>query len=215
MTALLASPAIRASVYGGFVHTSLIASFDAVLPIAVHDKFHWTSSGAGLIFLALTIPSFFGPLFGALSDRYGARIVTLVGFGLASPCLALLGLIRNNTVKDIILFTLLLVLIGFGLNIVLSPLAADMSSTVRQISRDYPETFGDKGAYAQAYSLFDMSFGLGTVFGPAWAGFFYEKTTWSITVITLAILCASASIPAILYTGRSKHTVSEAIDILE
>ncbi|KAL9599269.1 MAG: hypothetical protein Q9219_003971 [cf. Caloplaca sp. 3 TL-2023] len=72
--ALLASPQILAALYTTFIHAMLHTSFDAVLPRFVQRTFHWSPSGAGLIFLTLTVPSLMSPLFGFLSDRYGRRM---------------------------------------------------------------------------------------------------------------------------------------------
>ena len=112
MTTLLSSPRIRAAVFGCFTHTTLISAFDAVLPLFVKHTFLYTSTGAGLIFLAITIPSTLGTIIGALSDRYGTRLVSLLGFALTTPCLALMGLATDNSIGHQVTLISLLVLIG-------------------------------------------------------------------------------------------------------
>ena len=112
MTVLLSSPRILAAVYGCFTHTLLISSFDAVLALFVKRTFSWTSTGAGLIFLSITIPSTLGTVIGALSDRYGPRVVSLFGFGLTVPALALMGVVTDNTVGHQAALIILLVAIG-------------------------------------------------------------------------------------------------------
>lgn len=98
MSILLKSPRILAAVYGCFTHTLLISSFDAVLAVFVKRTFLWSPTNAGLIYIAITIPSTLGALIGALSDRYGTRATALFGFTLTVPSLALLGVIdRNDT----------------------------------------------------------------------------------------------------------------------
>lgn len=112
MTILLRSPRIRAAVFGCFAHTTLIAAFDAVLPLFVKRTFHYTSTGAGLIFLAITIPSLLGTVIGALSDRYGTRAISLLGFALTTPSLALMGIAKNDSIGHQITLVGLLVVIG-------------------------------------------------------------------------------------------------------
>lgn len=108
MAALLSSPRILAAVYGCFTHTLLISSFDAVLALFVKHTFLWSSTGAGLVFLAITVPSTLGAAIGALSDRYGTRAVALFGFALTVPSLALLGVVTDGSVEhQVALITLL------------------------------------------------------------------------------------------------------------
>ena len=112
MAALLSSPQIGTALYGIFISIGLGTSFDAILPVFVSSTFHWNADGAGAIFLTLTIPPLLGPATGALTDRYGPRSVALTGLAIASPCLALLGLIRLNRLVEQITLAVLLLLIG-------------------------------------------------------------------------------------------------------
>ena len=112
MATLLGSPRILAAVYGCLTHTLLISSFDAVLALFVKHTFHWSSTGAGLIFLALTVPSTLGVLIGALSDRFGTRKVALFGFGLTVPSLALLGIVTDASIPRQAALVVLLVCNG-------------------------------------------------------------------------------------------------------
>ncbi|KAL9037819.1 MAG: hypothetical protein Q9214_005534, partial [Letrouitia sp. 1 TL-2023] len=164
--ALLGSPRLIAAMYGAFVELSLITSFDSILPRFVHKTFGWDSTGGGVIFLAITVPSLTGPLLGVLSDRLGTRAVVLGGFSLC--------------IGTIAIFT---------------PLAADMSHVVEALSTENETLFGQNGAYAQAYGLFDLALAFGQMLGPTLGGFVYEKWGWETAAWSLAAFSASGVIP--------------------
>ena len=112
MAILMGSPRLRAAVYGCFTCATVTASFDATLPMFVKRTFHWNSAGAGLIFLAITVPSLLGTVIGGISDRYGTRRVSLVGFVLTIPSLALLGVVHDDRFVNKILLPVILVSVG-------------------------------------------------------------------------------------------------------
>ena len=112
MALLLSSPRLRAAIYGCFTSATVTATFDAILPMFVKRTFHWNSAGAGLIFLAITVPSVLGTAIGGISDRYGTRRVSLVGFALTTPSLALLGVVRDDMLVNKVLLPVILVSVG-------------------------------------------------------------------------------------------------------
>ena len=112
MATLLGSPRILAAMCGCFTHSLLISSFDTVLALFVKRTFLWSSTGAGLILLALAIPSTMGTFIGYLSDRFGTRSVALFGFGMTVPCLALLGVITDGSAGHQVALIVLLVANG-------------------------------------------------------------------------------------------------------
>lgn len=225
MATLLGSPRIFAAMSGCFTHALLISSFDTVLTLFVKRTFLWSSTGAGLILLAVALPSTIGTIVGYLSDRFGTRSVALFGFGMTMPCLALLGVITDgNTPYQVALIVLLvangrtalssqlmsqLVLLttitqGIGLTFILAPLATDMLAEVDCLVNENPSIFGQKGAYARAYSLFDAALGVAIFVGPGWSGALYEMTNWPIMAGTLAFLCLLGGTPVYYYTGPRK-----------
>lgn len=114
LVALLRSPKIWTALYGALLHLAIITSFDAILPRFVNLTFGWGSLNGGLIFLAISLPSLLGSLFGTISDRCGPRLLTLAGFGVAVPPLGLLALVRHDGTGQIVLLCFLLALIGKG-----------------------------------------------------------------------------------------------------
>lgn len=95
--------------------------------------------------------------------------------------------------------------LGIGLNFILAPLAADMFDEVESLAMKHADKFGARGAYAQAYSLFDASLGLATIAGPTWSGILLEKTNWQITAGLLAVICALGAAPVFAYTGKKRQ----------
>ena len=74
---LLRSPRMAAAMWGNLVQAILLTAFDATLPLHVRQLFGWSSLGAGLIFLPMTIPSLLGPLVGLWVDRNGESFFQL------------------------------------------------------------------------------------------------------------------------------------------
>lgn len=109
---LFKSTRILTACFGIFIHITVITAFDAVLPIYVNEIFGWRSTGAGLIFLAITIPAILGAAVGDASDRFGPRTVALCGFAIAIPSIALLGLVKHDSVEQVILLCALLAITG-------------------------------------------------------------------------------------------------------
>lgn len=204
-TVLFSSPRLNAAIYGGFLHTMLISSFDTILPTFVINTFHWKATAGGLIFLAITVPSLTSAFVGMLSDRYGARLTSLIGFAFVTPILALLGLCKDDSTTSMILLEVFLVFIGLGLNFMLTPLAADVFHEASILARKNPTLFGVMGAFAPVYSLFNGALGVAVIVGPGLSGTLYDKTDWKITMGVLAGLCAAGAAPVWLYTGNEKR----------
>ena len=99
-----------AALHGTLIQVSLLTSFDGILPLFVHRTFNWKSSASGAIFIAITMPSLFGGVAGTLSDRFGARVVALVGFVFSSVMIALMSLVDHSSVQQVVLLSVLLVL---------------------------------------------------------------------------------------------------------
>jgi len=198
---LLASRRLLAALWGCFIQSCLLTSFDSVLPLFVISTFSWGPTAAGLIFLPIMIPSFLAPLSGYLSDRYGPRWLAVCGFLSTIPCLVCLRFVDSNTIQQKVLLCALLALIGAALTAVMPPLMAEITYIVEAKEVATPGVFGAKGAYAQAYGLFVMAFAAGCLVGPIWSGFIATRSGWDTMTWTLAILSAAGAGPALVWTG--------------
>jgi len=198
---LLSSRRLLAALYGSLIQAALLTAFDSVLPLHVHSIFSWGPLAAGLVFLPVTIPSFIGPLSGWASDRYGPRWLATSGFVLACPCLILLRLVTYNSLSQKVLLCVLLALFGLAMSLSFSPLMAEISYVVSAKEERMPGVFGEKGAYAQAYGLFNVAFAGGCLVGPIWGGLINERAGWGTMSWTLGLLSAVTAVPTALWVG--------------
>ncbi|KAA6415862.1 MAG: MFS transporter [Lasallia pustulata] len=198
---LLGSRRLLASLWGCLVQASLLTAFDSVLPLRVQAIFHWNSTGAGLIFLALVLPSLIAPFIGHVSDTSGPRWLAAGGFVLACPFLVLLRLVDHDSVGQKVLLCALLALLGAALTMVMTPLLAEITYVVEAKEKKKPEAFGAGGAYAQAYGLFNVAFAAGSLVGPIWAGFVEQRAGWSTMSWTLGLVSAVSAVPVVVYSG--------------
>jgi MFS family permease len=106
------NPRIVAALYGCLINTILMSSMDAVLPIFVKQTFHWLSGATGAIFLNLTIPSLIGPFIGMVSDKYGVRLISVLGFTSAAIGAMFLALIQNDDITSKVLACIFLFVVG-------------------------------------------------------------------------------------------------------
>ena len=172
--------------------------------------------GAGLIFLPLVVASFAGPIFGNLSDKHGPRWYATAGFVIACPCIILLRFVHENTLDQKVLLCALLALTGCTLTLVLTPMMAEITYAVdAKASRHPPGFFGKNGAYAQAYSLFNMAWAGGCLVGPLLSGLVNQRAGWAVTTLILGIVSIVTAIPTAIWTGGSifkkrKHQREEA-----
>jgi MFS family permease len=200
---LVKSRRLLCACWATFVASTLMTQFDSVLPLFVKDTFGWNSTGAGLIFLPLLIPSVLSPLIGWAIDRYGPRWFGIGGFLLFAPIEVLLRLVTHNSISQKVLLCALLTLLGVALNFLLTPLMVEITYTVEQKERDNPGLFGKRGAYAQAYGLFNVAWAGGCLVGPIWAGFVTEHAGWGTMTWTMALLAFVTAIPVGIWTGGS------------
>ncbi|TID26310.1 MFS general substrate transporter [Venturia nashicola] len=203
---LLKSRRLLCALWGTVVISTLMTQFDSVLPLFVKETFGWNSLGAGLIFIPLIVPSFISPVIGWAIDRYGGRYFCIAGFIGFAPFEILLRLVDHNSLRQKILLCALLVGIGFSLDLAMPPIMVEITYVVEQKEKKNPGLFGNKGAYAQAYGLFNFAWAMGCLIGPIWAGYVKDRAGWGTMAWSLALLALVTSVPAGIWTGGSIFT---------
>ncbi|KAK6496595.1 hypothetical protein TWF481_001591 [Arthrobotrys musiformis] len=198
---LLKSPRTLNSLFITVMLGSIFTAFDAVLPLRVKYVFHFNSTAAGLIFLAIIIPSLVAPLCGKISDKYGPRWLVVVAFFVCLPLFILLRLPQRPEAGHIALLCVLLFCIGFVISASMPGAMSEISISVVEFEKKSPGIFGEKGAFAQAYALFNIAWSLGSVVGPLLGGFLNKAIGWNNMVLLFGFLCLLTSFVTIWYTG--------------
>lgn len=201
---LLASRRLLSALFACIIQATLFTAFDTILPLFVRNTFHWNSTGAGLIFLPIVVATFLSPVVGWLSDKFGPRYFAIAGYVCACPCLILLRLVHDNTMGQKVLLCALLFLVGASLTLVITPIMAEITYTVNdKAARHPPGHFGKNGAYAQAYSLFNVAWAAGCMIGPLLAGLTTQAHGWSTATLILGCVSIFTAIPTAIWTGGS------------
>lgn len=196
------SPRMLAAFWGDFVTATVMVSFDTTLALFVSHTFHWSSLLAGLVFLALLLPTFLGPVLGIAADKWGARWISASGILFMIPPLILLRLVQHDSVSQIVLLCALLMLIGLGAAMALTGLYAEYSKICDAIEVDQPGSLGNNGGYAQSYGISEIAWALAGLISPLVSGKIYETAGWGTLGWVLSILCFVTVLPTVLFIKR-------------
>jgi MFS family permease len=165
------------------------------------ETFGWSSGGAGLIFVASSIPSFAGVLIGKFIDRIGVRIPAAIAFSASACVWILMRFVNKNTNADIILLTALLFILGLAVVTIEVTAMTEASQVVGDYESENPGAFGEKSPVAQTYALFNMAFAGGQLLGPILAGGLRVRAGWAAMTLVLGVLCAVTAVPIGLFSG--------------
>lgn len=211
IVALLKNPRILAALMGWMAVGAFLYSFDAVLPIYVHNEFGWSSTGVGLIFLPLMIPNIAGPLYGRLVDssRHGPRLFGTLGFLMNAPPLILLRLVQADTRSASWILCILLLFIGFGLAVLGPCFMAEVFSAVTDMEKEASSEGGEaKSMMAQAYGLYNSALALGQLLGPLVAGPLLSFFGWEVLTAGFGVFSGLCGVLMALFLGGFIRTTT-------
>ena len=97
---LLKSRRMQATFLLNAINAMIFSGFDATLPIFVEDIFNWDAQGAGLIFLALGVPTLLQVCYGYLVDKFGAKWPAAAGFLITIPAFIGLRFVTEDTINQ-------------------------------------------------------------------------------------------------------------------
>ncbi|PGH06263.1 hypothetical protein GX51_02460 [Blastomyces parvus] len=197
---MLSSIRLLVALWGCTVLAILFGAFEATIPLFVHATFHWDSAGAGLVFLAAIIPTFISPAIGWMADKHGTRWYIALGYVLTMIPIILLRIVTQNTLHDKIVFCTLLAFCGGCAMLFEVPVQIEIVLAVEEKMRENPAQYGEQGAYAQAFGLGNLTYAVGLIIGPLWGGYAVEGAGWSVTTLTLGIMCCASAVPAVIWT---------------
>ncbi|KAJ5760362.1 hypothetical protein N7520_007518 [Penicillium odoratum] len=203
VAALLGTPRLAVALWGYFVVSLVLSSFDSVLPLFVEDTFGWQQTGQGLIFFPIMIPHIVDPITGMIIDRYpkSPRYLVSAAFLCAVPLSVLLRIVKNNTMHDKVVLCALLALLGLCIAVAMTPLAAEVFYSVKEKEIQSPDSFGRGGAMALAFGLTNMSFATGTLIGPFFAGFIRQSAGWGTMGWAMGLIAGVSAVPVLLFLG--------------
>ncbi|KAL8305903.1 hypothetical protein RB597_003429 [Gaeumannomyces tritici] len=117
---LIRSPRMLAALTGVAVHAAVIVSLEVTVPLFVKNTYGWNSTAAGLVLLASMLPSLLSPVIGAISDKYGAKWPSFIGFLLSIPVLACLRFAEiDSTLAQKVTLVALLTVLGITMGMVI------------------------------------------------------------------------------------------------
>jgi MFS family permease len=209
----LSDPRLLVALFLAFVQATLLATFDATIPLEAEGLFRFDSLKSGLLFIALDIPYLIlGPVAGWAVDRYGTKPAAVLGFGYLVPTLVLLRLPAEDLVKqeahNIVLYCAILALNGIGMAIIGSPSIVEASSVVQKYDKANPSFFGANGPYAQLYGFNSLVFSAGLTVGPILSGTLRDTIGYGNMNAVLASIALVTSVLSLVYVGGRPKILS-------
>jgi len=199
----LSSPRLIAALFMALIQGVLLGSIDTTVPIVSRDYFGFSSLQAGLMLFPIGVTNLVcGPLLGICVDRFGTRPVAVLVYAYLIPVLILLRLPQPGGADQVVMFGALLSLVGIGIAGMGAPSIVEAGMVVQRYHEANPDIFGEKGPYAQLYSLSFCFYSTGLAIGPELAALSRQLLGYGNMNALLAVICGATALVCSLILGR-------------
>ncbi|KAJ5716408.1 hypothetical protein N7493_008319 [Penicillium malachiteum] len=207
---LLFSPRLPIALLSTIVISIVFHALETALPLFVMGTFHWTSAGAGLMFMIPSVPSFAGVYIGRLHNKIGPQIPGAAAFLLAAVTWMLMPLVRHNNAYDATFLVILLLFKGLAVCTVQLVAMTEVFHVIEAYEAEFPGAFGEKSPIAQGYALFNVAMAAGQLLGPLLAGSIKIHAGWGAMCMAMGLICGLTSVPFILWSGKASKNKERA-----
>ncbi|KAJ5291057.1 hypothetical protein N7478_000308, partial [Penicillium angulare] len=180
---------------------TIFSSLETTLPLFTMQTFNWGSTGAGLIFLAVSIPTFGGVFIGDAIHRIGVRILGSTAFATGCISWILMRFVTTNSIEHIVLLIILLLFLGLAIATIEIAAMTEVAGIIDDYEAAHPGAFGGKSPVAQGYAMFNMAFAGGQLIGPLIAAALRVNAGWGTMTLVLGVICGVVAIPVGLFIG--------------
>lgn len=159
------------------------------------DTFHWTASGAGILFFAITVPCLAGAVFGKIVNRYGTHRPQYLAFLVEAVCWACLRFVQHNELFDKGLLVADLCIVSMIIILIEICVMKEIFDVVEETEKQRPEVFGNQGRpTGQVYALLSSAAAASHLIGPLIAGPVKDAFGWKVMTATLGVICVVAAL---------------------
>lgn len=143
--------------------------------------------GAGLIFLAFSLPTLSGSLIGDWIDRGASPFTGAVAISIEGIALLSLRFVSSNTPVSKAVLVTLLPIIGLAITIVGVTQMTNLCLAAGEVEERHPDK-GERGK-GLAFALLNMSYAAGQFIGPVLGGFTKQYAGWGGMTLVLGLIC--------------------------
>lgn len=143
-----------------------------------------------------------------LYDRHSPTLLSATGFALVVIAGPLLAVVRFHSVGLIVCLVFLLILVGLGVSLVMTPQMAEIGIFADKKAEADASLFGTKGATAQCCALMTIATALAGVAGPLITGAVQSSSGWTATSVTIGAFAAAGCASVIANAWKQKHTAT-------